>query len=446
MRRVLIYAYVFSLPLISFSVVPWFGFQLSYAIITILGLLIVVDGVLTRRIIIVRSRVNGAVLVFGVASLVSVIGIVMSTCRGFSRITLLEHFARQAITLCFMVTMYFVLLACLRDKRTFKNALKVLLVSVFVCSLYGLYQLVGAYMDLPYRRLLFNNPSFSLAMGEYPFMGFYRITSFCPEPAMFANLLLCAIPVVAMCSVNKVKILGSLKWNVVIFAILLIAFLLTFSRGGYIVLFVVLSTMSVFLTSFKLRAFLRMAGLVVLVVLIGLFVSRWFGIDAVAVMSDRVFSTLDFKDLSILERSTSIVAAFNIFLSHPLFGVGLGNFGFYFYEYMPDWGYMQLTDSPASNNLLFRIASESGLVGIVAFLYFIWAVTKEGLSAIRYEKENVMWRSLSVGLLLSFFAVLLHLIMGIATFNFSHFWFLTAAIVVINNLRRNQGIAANLEN
>lgn len=80
-------------------------------------------------------------------------------------------------------------------------------------------------------------------------------------------------------------------------------------------------------------------------------------------------------------------AALNIFEAKPVLGVGLGNYAFYFEEYLPDRSIAGLPEilrlvAPemgrnrlvTPKNFYLRILSETGLVGLGAFLVFLLAV------------------------------------------------------------------------
>ena len=71
-------------------------------------------------------------------------------------------------------------------------------------------------------------------------MDLFRITSFSPEPSMFANFLLAVIPLIIVCHLNKVKIFCSTTWDAFFLTIILTAMLLTFSRGGYLIVLITL--------------------------------------------------------------------------------------------------------------------------------------------------------------------------------------------------------------
>ena len=80
-------------------------------------------------------------------------------------------------------------------------------------------------------------------------------------------------------------------------------------------------------------------------------------------------------------------AAFNTYREYPVFGVGLGNYAFYFEQMLPD---RPLTSTPevlriitpdagrdrliTAKNFYFRLLAETGLVGMAAFMAFLAAV------------------------------------------------------------------------
>ena len=80
------------------------------------------------------------------------------------------------------------------------------------------------------------------------------------------------------------------------------------------------------------------------------------------------------------------VAGFNMFMAHPLLGVGLGQFGFHVVENLPDWIYRSPEVAPMITyptapwpnlySIYARLLAELGIVGLVA-----WVVLWLGLAA-----------------------------------------------------------------
>ncbi len=80
------------------------------------------------------------------------------------------------------------------------------------------------------------------------------------------------------------------------------------------------------------------------------------------------------------ERILYWETGWNIFNDHPLIGVGLGNYGFYFEKYMP--AFASALDEPreilfranyqANNkNLWTRLLSETGIIGFIILRFLV---------------------------------------------------------------------------
>lgn len=94
-----------------------------------------------------------------------------------------------------------------------------------------------------------------------------------------------------------------------------------------------------------------------------------------------------FKYLGFGARFTFGKAAFNVFEQHPIFGVGLGNYAFYFEEAMPAEAIAEIPEVlrlvtqnvtryrlMTPKNLFLRILAETGLVGLGTFIPFLLAL------------------------------------------------------------------------
>jgi O-antigen ligase len=88
-----------------------------------------------------------------------------------------------------------------------------------------------------------------------------------------------------------------------------------------------------------------------------------------------------FNYLQFAERYVYWVAGWNIFNTHPIFGVGLGNAGFYFQHALPAYGwtlpevvqiYFREPALPNIKSIWVRLLAETGIVGFSSFI--VWFI------------------------------------------------------------------------
>jgi O-antigen ligase len=97
----------------------------------------------------------------------------------------------------------------------------------------------------------------------------------------------------------------------------------------------------------------------------------------VAYESSVISFILAGDSVSNLSRFAAIIASFNIFLTSPIFGAGLGQYAFRALHLMPSWGWLSpevvvqfynpFPSWPPNHSLPMRIASELGSIGVVAY-------------------------------------------------------------------------------
>ena len=107
----------------------------------------------------------------------------------------------------------------------------------------------------------------------------------------------------------------------------------------------------------------------------GLFLAIHLGV--IANEAALVAVVLDSDSISNLSRFAAIIASFNIFLSSPIFGAGLGQYAFRALHLMPSWGWLSpevvvqfynpFPSWPPNHSLPMRIASELGSIGLLAY-------------------------------------------------------------------------------
>lgn len=193
----------------------------------------------------------------------------------------------------------------------------------------------------------------------------YEVYTFYPNAA--ALFLLAVLPFnVRLCVEGKHFWLGVLFLN-------FSAFLLTFSRGAYLVLLGV----ALLALIFFVRKLFSRKGLkhLLLLSLVGLLsVSFAFGLNFVKadglVVTDRLLLKDDAGFASVSERVDFWKGAWEMSLDHPWTGVGPGGFGALYPAYQQNW--LAISDHP--HNVLLKLSSEAGFPAALLFAGFLVAV------------------------------------------------------------------------
>lgn len=211
-----------------------------------------------------------------------------------------------------------------------------------------------------------------VARASTEFGNFLRVYGTMPHANILAGFLVFGFVAIVYLLIKSGKERASRNRRLASIAALFVLFaalLLTFSRSGITVFAFAVGATVIYGISEK---FLRrrtafLAGILALFVLFAA-----FGFGKLATARDSVTLT----EPSVTYRVDYGVIAFNLVRSHPLFGVGVGNqilaglqAGLY-----QNQGLKESWQWQPAHNLYLLVASETGLVGLVLFIGFLWSV------------------------------------------------------------------------
>jgi O-antigen ligase len=188
------------------------------------------------------------------------------------------------------------------------------------------------------------------------------------DPNFFAQALVILVPL-ALVMAAEARRIWARAAALAAAGLVTAAVVLTYSRGGAVALACVLA-LSLLARSARLKHLAVGAALIVLLaaLLPATFARRLETIAEVLPGQGDVLR----PDSSFEQRRLLTRVAWQIFLDHPLLGVGAGNYTLHFDEYAQDVGslsreYEELGEQHYPHNFYLEIAAETGLVGLGAF-------------------------------------------------------------------------------
>jgi putative inorganic carbon (hco3(-)) transporter len=198
------------------------------------------------------------------------------------------------------------------------------------------------------------------------------------DPNYFAQILLVLVPIGLLRFFGErtmfLRLLAAGATGVIAFALTL-----TFSRGAGVAFVVVLVMMTVFRYIPLYQLLIVVLGLVLLLNFVPAYKERVATLGSIAGGAETGSSV----DQSVRSRSTEMKAAAQVFLDHPLVGVGPGSFPLYYQEYANRVGLdvHEAAESGArrgeearreSHNIFLSIAADLGILGLASFLAILF--------------------------------------------------------------------------
>ncbi len=306
---------------------------------------------------------------------------------------------------------YFVFfLDVFKTKKDFKWIFRSVIISLFVLSIMGLY--------------------FYIANFEIIIMGLMeekvaRTTSLMNDPNHYALALITMLPFPIYYFANtKSKLLKV----VLIIGTLLVLFsiFVTFSRGALVSLFIMILYMLYRERRIK-HVFLILTGILLVILVFLWFFPIFFEhfVQRVELLSNGI-------DYSVSQRFLVLKGGINMFLNHPFFGVGAGNF----IVYSP--GYIFLTKPKYAHNNYLEIGAEMGIVGISLFILIIV------MTFINLRKSQILFfigrrhdfYRMSKAVELGFVGLLIGSLF-LSRPNDPYFWSVIAFSIILNKLSTN---------
>jgi putative inorganic carbon (hco3(-)) transporter len=247
------------------------------------------------------------------------------------------------------------------------------------------------------------------------------------EPNRYAQVLVVLLPL----AVLQFRTARSPKWRalaLITAALILGGMCLTFSRGALLTGAIVFAMMAA-------TGLLNAKHILISAMAITLFVvfvdpevaTRLASLERLKVLISQTHSASETLDSSAIRRYEENVAAWHVFMDHPILGVGPGHFAaFYSNPYSNRIGLIQQTKGYRGHNLYLETLAETGLIGLLSLLAIVFVVMR----ALWREHELLAQRCpeldyMAIGFLLSLAAYAVSAVFAHLSYQ-RYFWLLVA--------------------
>jgi len=321
---------------------------------------------------------------------VFIVWVIVSGAVNYNRISLnyfkyrtgTEKFMLQFLVLSFVFTVSIFLYNFFKRYEIndlFYIIRKIVVLSFIVILFFGFFEFLKKFLGI--NNIIENFRGF-ISIGYKGYDD--RLHSICGEPSWFGVYLTFGLPWILSYFIERIR----LKYFVLYFFIFLFSYF-TFSRTVYII-FVIQTFVFSLIIGFHDKNYKKMLKyfIVFCIPSILLFLNT-------AITS--IISTQNKYAGSNITRIGMQTAAVKIGLDNPVFGVGLGQFGFNFPKYLPEWSlenpeiksYLDPNDKffPPSHGLFPRLIAETGFVGFFIYIsMWVFIVIKSVLRFVnRFE-------------------------------------------------------------
>jgi len=253
--------------------------------------------------------------------------------------------------------------ALIQNRSVFRHVIWALLLSgIFVGSLSVYQYLTGS----------FTNNFFGFA--EAPLLQIvdaegYRVAGPIGDPNFYAQIMVVLVPL----AINRMSDEKSLLLKLLAaYGVLVISLtvIFTFSRGGFIALAIALCAAALYRPPrLSMTLVLLAVSVVSLLLLPSTFTNRFSAVTGI------ITGSRDIRSESSLEgRASEMITAWQMFIDHPILGVGVKNYPVFYQKYSRQLGLDDRTTMREPHNLYLEVAAETGILGLLIFFTILFYV------------------------------------------------------------------------
>jgi putative inorganic carbon (HCO3(-)) transporter len=294
---------------------------------------------------------------------------------------------------------YLLLLNVVRSERDLRQVLWALLLAAGVMSAVVVHQEVTHNVNELYWGLGQRHAEFKVG-GEWRL----RAAGSIGDPNYLAQILLIPLPL-ALTMLWTERAWWQRVLLISIAGLIVAACSATYSRGGALGLVFILGAVALLQ---RVRPVYIVGAALALLLVVGVAAPDYFERVRSLVSARDITSESGPQDRAIAGRLGENLAAWNVFVDHPLLGVGPDHFKLYYRAYADELGMLLHAEDRPAHNFYLSVAAEMGLLGLLAYLA-VMGLPLAGLYRLRerVRETNPALSHLATGLLVSIMGYML---------------------------------------
>jgi len=349
---------------------------------------------------------------------------------------------RQYISLFISAVAFFILYWNVFTHFTVSELLlrmrKVIWWSLLCCSVYGFFEIATVVFGISPFRYVLDGINY-LPFLEVAYHLNARISSFALEPPFLAIYL------TTIAGWMFSYILTEDKWTKFVPTVLIL--ILTYFSGSRTALIIIFIQLAIFLfILYRDKRYRKYIAYLTVFLIFASVLLLTINAKKVVESVEKKVESLQFsdnlkRDISNKSRLGIQYATLQVFLDHPVIGVGFGQSPYHSRFYYPNWAthknwefeYLYKNQKersfPPGYNLYVRMLAETGIVGISIFLFLMYTTLRLSYNYMKNKDNNV--RILAIILFISFAGLIINW-MQIDTFRIYGFWISLALLIKLS--------------
>jgi putative inorganic carbon (hco3(-)) transporter len=340
-----------------------------------------------------------------------------------------------------MVIIYCILFA-LRDPQSWKQTIWLIIITVFALCCLSIAQLVTH----NYNQTFFGLASITMDQ-VFGNSSTPRVGGPINAPNLWGQILVAVSTLLIFRIMHEkrtfLKLAALLMLGVILYVVLN-----TYSRGAYLVLAIDF-VLILFVFEKYLNPIMAFAGLSILILLIPLLPPSYW--DRFITLSAFTAENGIYQDTSFRGRTSEMLTGLTMFTSHPILGVGAGNYPTNYQHYAQLIGIEFRAQERDPHSLYVQVLAETGILGTIAFLgmvFFLIRALNRACRNIELSPHLYDWLPWISAIRL---AIISYLLTSIFLHNayIRYFWILVAmalaGLQITDHLLKNSGRSTSIE-